>query len=376
MAPFLGERLRHSDQRSSTNKSADVKPSPASWTSADFANELAYTYTLSDIEITEINDALAYFTAAGFGIDEVKPRTFSLPTLGEKLRDFAIELHEGKGFFVIRGLEPDKYTIKENTVIFLGISCHVGGILGKQTDDGKMFGHVCNPDDMNTPQENRPLKYSNRASKFHNDIYCDIIALQSRSGAETGGNHLLASALRIYAELQTTKPELTSALLQPNWPLDLRRRISSTETRPLFFHHDGHLISSVLPDALFESPGVKRQEGLPSLTPIQIKALNAIQTISQKHCISLPMLKGDLLYVNNFSLLHAREAFADNEVNKRYLLRLWLKNEEMAWKLPGVLKRGNEDLHSPNVGGEEEKRDWNIIPEPGFRFWVYERQTP
>ncbi|KAL4971063.1 uncharacterized protein BDV14DRAFT_194843 [Aspergillus stella-maris] len=293
MAPFLDERLLLSEQPCLSNKSAAVKSSPASWTAADFADESAYTYTLSDIETAEVNEAIAYFIAAGFGIDQVTPRTFPLPTLGEALRDFAIELHEGRGLFVLRGLEPDRYTIEENTVIFLGISCYVGGVLGKQTDDGK-----------------------------------------------------------------------------------IRRRISSTETRPLFFHRDGNLISSVLPDALVESPDVKRQAGLPSLTPIQIKALNAIQSLSRKHCVSLPMLKGDILFVNNLSLLHAREAFADSTVNKRYLVRLWLKNEEMAWKLPGVLKRGNEDLYSNTVDGDEEERDWNIIPEPGFRFWVYERQTP
>ncbi|KAL4795138.1 hypothetical protein BDV19DRAFT_389540 [Aspergillus venezuelensis] len=376
MAPFLDERLLLSEQPYLPNKSAAVKPWPASWTAADFADESAYTYTLSDIEIAEVNEALAYFTAAGSGIDQVTCRTFPLPTLGETLQGFAIELHEGRGFFVVRGLEPDRYTIEENTVIFLGISCYVGSILGKQTDDGKMFGHVCNPDDMATPQENRPLKYSNRASKFHNDIYCDIIALQSRSCAEAGGNHLLTSVPEIYEELCATKPELASALLKPDWPLDLRRRISSTEARPLFFHHDGHLISSVLPDALIESPDVKRQAGLPSLTTIQIKALNAIQTLSKRHCVSLPMNKGDLLYVNNLSLLHAREAFIDSAVSKRYLVRLWLKNEEMAWKLPGVLKRGNEDLYSGQGDGAEGERDWNVIPEPGFRFWVYERQTP
>ncbi|KAL4936360.1 hypothetical protein BDV06DRAFT_227977 [Aspergillus oleicola] len=375
MAPYLDEEPWPFFQTYSPKKSVTLKPSPTSWTAKDFTDDSAYTYTLSNTEINEVNEALTYFNASNFGIDEVTHFTFPLPTLGKALRDLAIELHQGKGFFVIRGLNPDDYIIEDNTIIFLGISCYVGGLLGEQTDDRKMFGHVCNPDDMDTIQENRPLKYSNRASTFHNDLYCDIIALQSRSCAETGGNHLLASASKVYEELRAAEPELASVLLKPNWPLDLRRRISQTETRPFFFHHGDHLISSVIPDALTESPDIKRQAGLASPSPVQVKALNAVQTLCKKHSVSLPMNKGDLLYVNNFSLLHAREAFMDSAANKRYLVRLWLKNWDLAWQLPGVLKRGNESVYS-NENEDGEESDWNIIPERAFRFWDYERQSP
>ena len=46
------------------------------------------------------------------------------------------------------------------------------------------------------------------------------------------------------------------------------------------------------------------------------------------------MEKGDLRFVNNMAILHRREAFALDPDAKRHLIRLWLNNDEMCWKLP------------------------------------------
>jgi hypothetical protein len=56
----------------------------------------------------------------------------------------------------------------------------------------------------------------------------------------------------------------------------------------------------------------------------------------------LPTCADDLTFINNFTVLHAREGFQDSEQNKRYLVHMWLKNKELAWKLLEELRTSNE----------------------------------
>jgi len=78
---------------------------------------------------------------------------------------------------------------------------------------------------------------------------------------------------------------------------------------------------------------------------------------------------GDLTFINNHGLLHSREAFEDEGEKSRYLVRLWLKNKALAWKLPRVLREGNERLFEDN----EVEEQWNIVPLPKLTFTVAER---
>lgn len=68
------------------------------------------------------------------------PDTFPLPKLGPKLQQAAVDVHGGKGFVVIRGINPDGFTPEENALIFLGISSYIGDKRGRQDEEGNMLG--------------------------------------------------------------------------------------------------------------------------------------------------------------------------------------------------------------------------------------------
>lgn len=70
---------------------------------------------------------------------EVTPDTFPLPTLGPKLQQVAVDIHTGRGFGVVRGIEPDDFSPEENVIIFLGISSYIGARRGRQDEDGNML---------------------------------------------------------------------------------------------------------------------------------------------------------------------------------------------------------------------------------------------
>jgi hypothetical protein len=70
----------------------------------------------------------------------VNTNNFPLGQLGNKLRDICHEVHNGKGFFVIRGLDPAKYTVEDSTAIFLGIQSYIAEQRARQDDKGNMIG--------------------------------------------------------------------------------------------------------------------------------------------------------------------------------------------------------------------------------------------
>jgi hypothetical protein len=59
--------------------------------------------------------------------------------LGSKLKALATELTSGVGFFLIRGLDPKRYSNETNIVLYLGISAYIGGKLGRQDERGNML---------------------------------------------------------------------------------------------------------------------------------------------------------------------------------------------------------------------------------------------
>lgn len=91
-----------------------------------------------------------------------------------------------------------------------------------------------------------------------------------------------------------------------------------------------------------------RTEGIPGLNEAQAEALDAVHFLARKHQIRFATEKGDFRFINNFAVLHGREAYGDHDTNwdvnveepksQRHLLRLWLHNTDMAWQLPPTLK--------------------------------------
>jgi hypothetical protein len=78
-------------------------------------------------------------TELGLPLEHISQDTFTLPTLGKKLEALAAELINGVGFFIIRGLDPQRYSNQVNVVIFLGISSYIGEKRGRQDELGNML---------------------------------------------------------------------------------------------------------------------------------------------------------------------------------------------------------------------------------------------
>jgi hypothetical protein len=99
---------------------------------------------------------------------------------------------------------------------------------------------------------------------------------------------------------------------------------------PLITYHRGNLMFSMDPARL----GPREGNRAPPLTLEQEMALIVLQTVARKHQLKLDHRPGDLIYLNNYTLLHAREAYLDGETTSRHLIRIWLHNTVLGWPIP------------------------------------------
>lgn len=81
-----------------------------------------------------------FTTALGLDGDLVTLETFPLPNLQHILYVLCNEVHNGKGFFVLRGLDLAKYSVEDSMVIFLGIQAYIAEQRARQDDKGNMIG--------------------------------------------------------------------------------------------------------------------------------------------------------------------------------------------------------------------------------------------
>ncbi len=79
-------------------------------------------------------------TAAELDGDLINRDNFPLPSLHRVLRQLCNEVHNGKGFFVLRGLDPKKYSVEDGLIIFLGIQSYIAEQRARQDDKGNMLG--------------------------------------------------------------------------------------------------------------------------------------------------------------------------------------------------------------------------------------------
>ena len=133
---------------------------------------------------------------------------------------------------------------------------------------------------------------------------------------------------------------------------------------------DGKLITNFIRYLLTGRPGVPKLATSPDCTPHQIEALDAVEALAQKHSLILDVQPGDITFVNNWSILHSRTAFRNDNEHVRYLVRIWLKNENpiFEWPMPAVFRMG----HLKIFDEDNDMLKWNVTPQPRLAFKIYQ----
>lgn len=71
--------------------------------------------------------------------DQVDRDNFPLPNLGQRFENASKDIYEGKGFVIVRGLDPEAYSAEDFTIVYLGVSSYIAETRGKQDQRGSML---------------------------------------------------------------------------------------------------------------------------------------------------------------------------------------------------------------------------------------------
>lgn len=234
--------------------------------------------------------------------------------------------------------------------------------------------NCCQQKHEKVPKEQRHGIHTNTALPFHNDMGCEVLALQYREVAQQGGATSVSSATTICAELAAHYPETLKELMTADWPVQLTAKPARFARIPLVASSEGRIVISVDPGRLGLHPATAgvRHDGC-DLTEAQIKALEVLAQLAEKHAVSIAAQPGDVLFINNLALLHKRDAYTDAET-RRHLVRLWLRNPELSWAIPEEMKAPWKAAYSPpgEVGRFLIPPDrYQIVPEKEYKVPKY-----
>jgi hypothetical protein len=68
----------------------------------------------------------------------------------------------------------------------------------------------------------------------------------------------------------------------------------------------------------------------------KFEAMKYIQELCEREALNMSLEVGDIQFVQNYQILHARTAYSDRPDQARHLLRLWfiVNAQEVGWQMP------------------------------------------
>ncbi|KAF5723289.1 Clavaminate synthase [Fusarium mundagurra] len=286
--------------------------STLAWTRDDIHSRGREWRTELSVEDVAVIEAAANAFQDEFGdLSQISPTTFKLPVeLSDRLRQLSDNIYKRNGFQIISGLVPSK---------------------------ADLSGHVINVRTRDNALGTIAPAFSDSPLSFHTD-HCEVLSFYYRSMPATNGRTVLSSSWQVYNELAATRPDLLHALTEP-WVLD---------SYPILGWQR------------------KRNPELPSPTHAQLEALDAVQFIAQKNAITLPVTDGDITFINDMSVFHAREGFQDGHADTaRHLLKMYLRDPVQQWEVPDSVQE-SFSLRYTRRPNDLTPEIWDIEHVPGL----------
>ncbi len=326
---------------------------PSAWTAADMRKrEAEWSYRLSPSEIAELEAALRSVCVRGLDIADIRREDFPLPTLGPVLDRLRADVLNGRGFVLLRGVPVEDRPIAESATIYWGIGSYFGSARS-QNAQGHLLGHIYDLGGSSATNPNIRSYATAERQNFHIDR-CDVVALLCLRRAKSGGLSAIASSMAVHNVMAERRPDLLERLYQP-FPVDRRGEVPEGKApfyeAPVFNEHAGTV--SVLYSRLHIGSAQRFPEAR-RLTAEDIEALDMLGELAGDPQLRLDMtfMPGDIQFLHNHTILHARTAYEDwlDEERKRHLLRLWLAPPE-ARPLPPVFEEAYGGITIGDRGG-------------------------
>ncbi|GAA4339781.1 TauD/TfdA family dioxygenase [Pigmentiphaga soli] len=321
---------------------------PSVWNGKDLESRDDWVVSWTQREIAEIDAALRSTQARGIPTFEIRKEDFPIPSFAARAPALSEEIENGRGFIVMRGFPVGRYTKDEAEAIFWGIGTQLGEAVS-QNARGELISHVTDKGLRFGAAEVRG--YETQSDLFFHNDHGDVVGLLCLHTAKEGGRSKLVSSAAIYNDILEHHPEYIDELCrgyfyhmrgenQPGAPQVTEHRV------PVFSWYQGRLSSRLAKNAIVLG---EAQMGHP-LSERERAPLDYIDEACERLCVSMWLNQGDMQFVSNYSVLHARTQFVDFDEpeKKRHLLRLWLNlsisrplTYEFATRYgPGTARRG------------------------------------
>jgi TfdA family taurine catabolism dioxygenase TauD len=307
------------------------------WHGKDMSNSPRWQRRLTPAQLAELDDALAAARARGLGWEEMMAGDFPLPGFTALIDDIRDELENGSGLLMLRGIDPTRYTLDEARVVYAGIARQLGTLVFSNrggeimrdirdvgADVGKHYGEL-NDGKGAAFLSSYSRTLSSGSLRYHTDR-CDVVALLCVRQAMKGGVSKLCSSPAVHNAMLERRPDLCAALYEDVW----RSRFGEEDEGhslgyplPVWGQRDGKFTSHY--SRTFVEAGQRRAEA-PRVSAAQWEALDLLSDLADELSFEMTFTPGDIQFVNNHVIYHARTEFEDDadSGHDRLLLRLWL----------------------------------------------------
>lgn len=298
------------------------------WHEADMVQKDRWLYVIPENCRKELLLATEHARKWGYTADTVTRNDFPLPEFSTTLMWMGQQLDRGMGLRVLQGMPIEGLAISDIELLYAGLTSWLGRMINQDTR-GTLIDHVFD----------RGLSYDNIAVRGYTtnaqlSPHCDsgdLVGLLCVRPAMEGGMNNLSCAMAIYNALLESHPKYLEPLyrgfyynIRGNGPVGEFQDITSHRV-PVFSYYQGLL------SCRFNEKAILTAEQLPNatkLTTLEKEAIACVATLAMRDGIrfDLRLAAGDLLLLNNHTVLHNRDWFKDFDQadKKRLLLRQWI----------------------------------------------------
>jgi len=302
---------------------------PYAWHSADIANA-DWLITLDDLAIREIDDVAASLaTRPGFKLEDLSHRDVVAPRTSEVMARVQRQLAEGCGFAVLGGLPFDEWD--ETACAASWLLCDFIASPVNQKWTGTRMYQVRDTGAKLDYGVRRSL--TNLQQDFHTDgpwlgTTANFMGLACVRQAQFGGMSRIASLISAHDWLATNHPQLLVRLYQPFcWDRQAEHPTGDTPASrlPIFSKGPDGVVARYYDDYVRNGYGLAQEQ----IDEAGARALAALREYleSPENFFEFQLQPGQIFFLNNHRIAHARTAFTDAEGSDRLLLRFWLRPE-------------------------------------------------
>ena len=299
----------------------------AAWRGTDFACVDDVSFVLKPRHLKAFDRALRAVRARSLDVNTIEKDDFDLDAIADDIEAIRNEILHGRGIVIIRGFPVHAYSLEDVEILYWGLGTHLG--TGEsQSSMGDRLGHVR---DVSGKDPNERAYRNSVGIMAHTDL-TDVVGMLSIAKAKSGGLSTYTSALAVHNHILATRPELLAPLYRgfryhrfgeqaPGEPA-----VTPFEV-PVLSERDGLVSARYVPEYITMA-AAELGEPLPELDRAALAYFNELAA-SKDLRFDLMLEPGDLSFINNYTVLHTREAFDDGERpdEKRLLLRLWLSTD-------------------------------------------------